>query len=98
MLAHGILASARQLASLFQHAERARRGRHQESVAACDQTLDIFRVGMGVTAGHVVFFADRENAIDLLGDNRMFVISRVAQLLAQIAFADQHDADAGHFF
>ena len=36
--------------------------------------------------------------IDLLGDDRMLVISRVAQLLAQIAFADQHDADAGNFF
>ena len=57
-----------------------------------------FRVGVGMAAGHVVLLADFQNVIDGLGHHRVLVISRMAQLLAQIAFADQHDADAGHFF
>src|SRR5690348_2488690 len=53
---------------------------------------------MGMAAGDVVLFADRKNTIDFFGHYGMLVIARVPELLAQITFADQHDADAGHFF
>ena len=51
-----------------------------------------------MTAGYIVLFADLKNAIDRLGDHRMIVVARMAELLTQIAFADQYDADAGDFF
>jgi hypothetical protein len=53
---------------------------------------------MRVAARHVVLLADLENAIDGFGDDGMLVISRVTQLLTEVAFADQDDADTGNFF
>ena len=53
---------------------------------------------MRVTTGYVVFFADLKNVIDRFGDHRMLIVARMAELLTQIAFADQYDADAGNFF
>ena len=51
-----------------------------------------------MAAGNVVLFTDSENGVDRIGDNRMIVIPGMAQLLAQITFTDQHDADSRHFF
>ena len=51
-------ASARELEPLRQDAERAWRRGHKETIAACNQSLDIFSIGMGMTAGNVVFFAN----------------------------------------
>src|SRR6185503_20766648 len=72
------LFSPRQIASLIQDAEGARRGGHEKSVAARHEALDVVPVRMRVTAGDFVFLADRENAIDLLGDNRVLVVSGMA--------------------
>src|SRR5258705_4450791 len=86
--------SAGELAPLLEHPERPRRARHQEAVAARDQALDVLRVRMWVAARHVVVLADLENAIDRLGHHRMLILARVAELLAEIPFPDQHHADA----
>ena len=83
---------------MVKHAEGARRRGHEKSIAVRYQALDVFPVGVRMAAGNVVFFADRQNAINLLGHDRMFVVARMTELLAQVAFADQDDADAGNFF
>src|SRR3989442_12008972 len=88
------LRPARELASLIEHAERARGARHEEPVAARDQALDVPRVRVRMAARHVVVLADLENAVDRLGHHRVLVLARVAELLAQVSFADQHHADA----
>ena len=51
-----------------------------------------------MAAGDVVFLANFENGVDRVGNNRVIVIPGISQLLAQVAFADQHDADPRHFF
>src|SRR5580765_2276991 len=73
-----LLIPAGELAPLIQDAEGARRGRHKKSIAVRDQTLDVVRVGMRMAARHVVLFADRQNAVDLLGYDGVFVVARVA--------------------
>jgi hypothetical protein len=91
-----ILAPAGEFAPLIEDAERARRGRHQKSVAACHQPLDVVGVRMWMATGHIVFLAGLENFVDRFGYDGVLVISRMTQLLAQVAFADQDDADPGH--
>src|SRR6266850_5803464 len=87
---------AGELPSLLEHRERPRRARHQEPVAARDQALDVLRVRMRVAAGHVVVLADLQNAIDGLGHHGVLVLARVPELLAEIPFPDQDDADPLH--
>src|SRR5262249_39439108 len=53
---------------------------------------------MWMTAGNIVCLTDLENSIDGFGDDRMLIVPRMAEVLAQIAFADQDDADPGHLF
>src|SRR5262245_64272340 len=50
-----------------------------------------------MAARNLVLFTDFENGIDRVGNHRMIVISGMTQLLAQIAFADQHHTDSRHF-
>src|SRR5437867_8419477 len=88
------LRPARELASLLEHAERSRRARHEEPVAARDQALDVLRVRVRVAARDVVVLADLENAVDGFGHHGVLVLPGVSELLAQIPFPDQHDADA----
>ena len=83
---------------LFQDREGARRGGHQQAISARNQAFDIARVRVRMTAGHVMLFADFENAAYGIGHDGMLIISRMAELLAQIAFADQDNADAGNLF
>src|SRR5713226_2226564 len=51
---------------------------------------------MGMAAGHVVLLAYLENRVDGIGDDRVVVISGMAQLLAQVPFTDEDNADPGH--
>src|SRR5262249_44585539 len=90
------LRPARELASLVQHAERARGARHEEAVATSDQALDVLRVRVRMAARHVVVLADLEDAVDGLGHHRVLVLARVAELLAQVPLTDQHHADSLH--
>src|ERR1700752_4157285 len=46
-------ASSGKLAPLIEHSERSGRRRHQETVTARYQALDIFSVGVGMAAGNV---------------------------------------------
>src|SRR6267142_3362383 len=73
-----LLIPAGELAPLIQDAEGARRGRHEKSIAARDQALDVVRIGMRMAARHVVLFADRQNAVDLLGYDWVFIVARMA--------------------
>jgi hypothetical protein len=52
------LAPARKLARLFENGEGTRCGRHEKTVPAADQSLDVPGIGMRVAAGHVVLLAD----------------------------------------
>src|SRR5882724_10970239 len=88
------LRPARELAPLLEHAERARGARHEEPVAARDQALDVLGVRVRMAARHAVVLADLENAVDRFGHHRVLVLARVAELLAQVSFTDQHHADA----
>src|SRR3989454_5732327 len=87
-------APAGELASLLEDAERARGARHEEPVAARDQALDVFPVRVRVAARDVVVLADLENAVDGFGHHGVLVLPGGSELLAQVPFPDQHDADA----
>src|SRR5215471_9895991 len=50
-----------------------------------------------MAARNLVLFTDLENVIDRGANHRMIVVPGMTQLLAQIAFADQHHADSRHF-
>src|SRR6266568_4915044 len=91
-------AAARQLATLLEHREGARRARHEEAVATGDQALEVARVRVGMAARDVVLLTNRENTVDGLGHHGVLVFSGVAELLAQVTLADQDHANAGHFF
>jgi hypothetical protein len=54
----------RQLAPLLKDREGARRARHQETVAAGDQALDIAGIRVGMAARDVVLLTNFENAIN----------------------------------
>ena len=85
-----------ELAPLFQHAKRAPRGGHQQSVSARNQALDVASIGMGMAARHIMLLADLENAIDGVGHHGVVIVSGMAQLLTEIPFANENDADAGN--
>src|SRR5262245_3380076 len=51
---------------------------------------------MGMATWHIVFLTDLQNALDGLGHHGVFVLSGVAELLAQVPLTDQHYADASH--
>src|SRR2546423_6795801 len=77
--------------------ERARRPRHQEPIALLhDNALRVLRFHVRVTAHHAVLAADASDGGHRLDDGRMIVLARVAQILREVALADQHDADAFH--
>jgi hypothetical protein len=44
----------------------------------------------------VVFLTNLKNAVNGIGHHGVFVVSGVAKLLAQVPFANQDHADAGH--
>src|SRR6266508_2462714 len=50
-----------------------------------------------MAAGYVVLLADLENIINGISHHRVLVFTRMPELLAQIAFSNQDDADTGHF-
>src|SRR4051812_19788757 len=93
-----LLDSPRKLSSRCQNRERARRARHQEAIAGGNEPLDILAVRMRVAADDVVLLADLQNTTDFFSDHRVVVIARMSQLLAEIAFADKHDADTRDLF
>jgi len=53
---------------------------------------------MRVAARDVVRLADRQDLVDRPGHGRMLVLARKPEILRQITFADDDDADAGHLF
>ena len=93
-----LLVVAEDLPAGFQPGERPGGRGHQEAIAFIDNLLCVVRVDMRVSARHAAFIADSPDRRHRLHDGRMVVLPRVAEILRQIAFADQHDTDAGHLF
>src|SRR2546422_343094 len=78
--------------------ERPRRRGHQEFVTLVNHSLRVLRVDMRMTARDAVLVADASDGGHRLDDGGMVVLARVAEVLREITFADQHDADARHLF
>src|SRR4029077_19658948 len=75
---------------------RADRCRHQEFVALVDHSLRILGVDVRMPARDAMFAADPSDGSHRLDDGGVIVVARVAEVLREVAFTDQHDADARH--
>jgi hypothetical protein len=73
------------------------RRHHQEAIAFLDDALDIAALDMRVADHDVVLLAGVDHALHPLQQLRMLVLPRDAELLAEIAFANQDRADTGDF-
>src|SRR5712691_4125889 len=78
--------------------ERPGGPRHQEPVTLVNHTLGVLRVNMRMTARDAMLVADAADGRHRFDDGRTVVLARVAEVLGEIAFADQHDTDARHLF
>src|SRR5882672_3583452 len=76
----------------------AGRRRHQEAIAFVHDPLRILRVDVRMPARHAMFAADAANSRHRVDDSRMIVFARVAEVLREVALADQDHADAGYLF
>src|ERR1044072_760304 len=76
----------------------AGRRAHQEAVAFAQDALAVAGFNMRMPDDDVVLLAGVDHALHLLEEFRVLVLARNAELLTQIAFADQHRADALHLF
>src|SRR5262249_3619403 len=82
-------ASFRQRAALVERREAAGRRRHQEGVALAQDSLDVGRVDVRVADRHLALLAGVDDVLHRVEHLRMLVLAREAELLAQVAFADQ---------
>src|SRR5215467_11529855 len=89
-------ASLRQRAALVERREAAARRGHQEGVALAEDALDVGRVDVRVADRDLALLAGVDDVLHRVEHLRMLVLAREAELLAQIAFADQDQADAGY--
>src|SRR6202167_3171223 len=70
---------------------------HQEAIAFLDDTLDVALLDMRVTNNDSVLLAGVDHALHPFQHGLVLVLPRIAELLRQVAFADQDGADARHF-
>src|SRR5580698_808835 len=77
-------------------AEALGRRHHQEAIAFADDTLDVAALHMRMADHDIVLLAGVDHALHPLQQLRMLILARDAELLTEIAFADQDGADAGH--
>src|SRR5208282_532840 len=90
------LTSPGMLPRRFEVAETLHRRAHQQAVAFLDDALGVALLDMRVTDHDVVFLAGVDDAFHLFQHGFVLVLPRVAELLRQVAFADQDAADARH--
>src|ERR671935_1599495 len=76
--------------------ERARRSGHQELVAFINHTLRVARFDVRVSADNAVLAADATDGRHRLHNGGMIVLTRIAEVLREIAFADEHHTDSGY--
>src|SRR5215467_15988146 len=88
------LRSARELHALIQRRIAAHRRCHQEPIALVENAFHVVAVDMRMTDRHVVLLAGVDHARHPLEHFRMLVLARIAELLAQVALANQDRADA----
>src|SRR4051794_2063401 len=76
----------------------ARRRAHQEAVAFGEDALAVAGLDMRMADDNVMLLAGVNHALHLREQFRVLVLARNAELLSEIAFADQDRADALHLF
>src|SRR5580704_18244074 len=67
---------------------------HQEAIAFLDDTLDIALLDMRMADHDIVLLASVDDAFHPFQHDLVLVLARIAELLRQVAFADQDAADA----
>src|SRR5579885_2019478 len=87
---------ARELQSLLERGVASDRRRHQEAVALVDDPLDVARVDMRMADRHVGLLAGAHDLGHRLEHHGMLILPRIAELLREVALADQDHADARH--
>src|SRR5262249_39799819 len=86
------LRSLRQGPALVERREAARRRSHQEGVALAEDALDVGRVDVRMADRDLVLLAGVDDVLHGVEHLRVLVLAREAELLAQVAFADQDQA------
>ena len=69
---------------------------HQEAIAFLDDALDIVLLDMRMADDDIVLLAGVDHALHPFQHDLVLVLPRIAELLRQVAFADQDAADARH--
>src|SRR5215471_21313559 len=85
-----------QLARFVEAAVTAHRRAHQEAVAFLDDPLDIIRLHVRVADDDIGLLASIDDLRHRLEHHLVLVLPRIAELLGQIALADQDGADSRH--
>src|SRR3990172_11947846 len=96
MCSSSVLGGAGEVGAVVEAGVGARRRRHQEPVALRQDALDVVGVDVRVADGDVVRLAGRDDLRHLLAQCWVVVLAREAELLAEVALADEDGADAGH--
>src|SRR5262245_32218130 len=82
-----------ELEALVERRIAAHRRRHQEPIALGKDALHVVAVDMRVADRHVVLLAGVDHARHPLEHFRVLVLARIAELLREVALADQDRAD-----
>src|SRR5262245_17980132 len=84
------------LEAALQRGERLRGRRHEPAESLGEHLVHVLGAYVGMAARNLVLLADGEDLVDRGGDRGMLVLAREAEVLREIALADQHHADARH--
>src|ERR1700757_1802470 len=90
------LSAPRMLPCCFEMAVALYRRAHQEAIAFADDALDIALLDMRMADDDIMLLAGVDHALHPFEHDLVLVLARIAELLRQIAFADQDGADARH--
>src|SRR5580704_10929847 len=88
----------RRLLRRGQMAKTLHRRAHQEAVAFLDDALDIALLDVRVADDDIMLLAGVDDALHPFQHHLVLVLARIAELLRQVAFADQDATDARHIF
>src|SRR5487761_892510 len=87
---------AGELSAAGQRGEVASRKRHEKPVALIENAGDVAVFDMRMSNRHVVSLADLQDVAHQPQQLSMVVLPGNAQLLGEVALADEQDADPGH--
>src|SRR5215510_14966673 len=94
--AYAGLCASRQLQALVEGGIAAHGGGHQEAIAFAEDALHVVGVDMGMADDHIVLLAGVDHPRHPFEHLGMLVLAGIAELLGEIALADEDGADAGH--